>query len=265
MSEPAAFFLPHGDRFEPTVLTRGPWRLEHQHGGPPAALIVRAIEQITGEPESFQLVRFTIDFVRPVPIEPVTVRIEQVRESRRVRGFVAEILAGAETAARATALVVRTEPPAWTAEPGGSLLEPLPEGSEPFVFPFFRAPIGYHTAVELRLARGVFGSGRASAWMRQRVPLVSGESPSPAQRLLLMADSGSGVGATVDPVRFVPFINADLNVSLHRLPEGEWIGLDAATTLEPHGLGLTRTRLYDMRGLVGEGLQALVAGRMGPA
>ena len=264
MSEPTAFFLPHGDHFEPTVLTRGPWRLEHQHGGPPAALMARAIEQAMGAADSFQLARFTIDFVRPVPIEPVTVRIEQVRESRRVWGFVAEISAGGEVAARATALVVRTEPPAWTPEPGQSF-QPLPDGSQPFQFPFFRAPIGYHTAVELRLARGVFGSGRASAWMRQRVPLVSGESPSPAQRLLLVADSGSGVGATIDPVRFAPFINADLNVSLHRLPQGEWIGLDAVTTLEPHGLGLTRTALHDVQGLLGEGLQALVAGRMDPA
>ncbi|HTY77094.1 MAG TPA: thioesterase family protein [Candidatus Bathyarchaeia archaeon] len=265
MSEPVAFFLPHGDHFEPTVLTRGPWRLEHQHGGPPAALMVRAIEQATGAAESFQIARFTMDFMRPVPIEPVTVQVEQVRESRRVRGFVAEIRAGGEMAARATALLVRTEPPAWTAEPAESLLEPLPDASNLYQFPFFRAPTGYHTATELRLAGGVFGSGRASAWMRQVVPLVPGETPSPAQRLLLVADSGSGVGATVDPVRFAPFINADLNVSLHRLPEGEWIGLDAATTLEPHGLGLTRTRLYDVRGPVGEGLQALVAGRMGPA
>jgi hypothetical protein len=100
--------------------------------------------------------------------------------------------------------------------------------------------------------------------MRQRVPLVLGEMPSPAQRILVIADSGSGVGATLDPVRFVPFINADLNVSLHRLPDGEWIGLDAVTTLEPHGVGLTRTSLYDMRGAIGEGLQALLAGQMGP-
>ena len=79
-----------------------------------------------------------------------------------------------------------------------------------------------------------------------------------------MADSGSGVGAVLDPVRFVPFVNADLSVSLHRLPDGEWIGLDSVTTLEPHGVGLTRTGLYDVHGAIGQGLQALVAGRMDP-
>ena len=264
MSEPAAFFERDGTHFRPTVLTRGPWRPEHQHGGPPAALMVRAIERVADEADSLQLARFTIDFIRPVPIQPLTVRVEQVRDGRRARGYAAVLWAGEQAVARATALVVRAERPAPRPAPSPERLLPLPDDAEPFQFPFFRAPIGYHTAVESRLARGVIGSGRASAWMRQRVPLVLGEAPSPAQRILVMADSGSGVGATLDPVRSVPFINADLNVSLHRLPDGEWMGLDAVTTLEPHGVGLTRTGLYDIHGAIGQGLQALVAGQMGP-
>jgi hypothetical protein len=264
MSQPAAFFEQDGDRFGPTVLTRGPWRPEHQHGGPPAALMARAIERAAGERDLFQLARFTIDFLRPVPIEPLTVRVEQARDGRRVRGYAAVLWAGEQAVARATALVVRAEPVAPSPAPVRELLLPLPAEAEPFQFPFFRSPIGYHTAVESRLARGVVGSGRAAVWMRQRVPLVIGEIPSPAQRILVMADSGSGVGAMLDPAGLVPFINADLSVSLHRLPEGEWMGLDAVTTIEAHGIGLTRTGLYDVRGPIGQGLQALVAGQTGP-
>jgi acyl-CoA thioesterase len=259
MSEPVAFFEQDGERFIPSVLTRGPWRPEHQHGGPPSALMARAIE---GEAGSLHLARFTIDFVRPVPIEPLTLRLERTRDGRRAQGYEVELCADGQVVARATALVMRAEPAAAPSEVLRELLEPPPSESEPFQFPFFRSSIGYHTATESRLARGRVGSGKAALWMRQRVPLVAGETPSPAQRILLMADSGSGVGAVLDPVRFMPFINADLSVSLHRLPEGEWMGLDAVTTVEPHGIGLTRTRLYDRQGLIGEGLQALVAGRM---
>src|SRR5439155_139802 len=75
---------------------------------------------------------------------------------------------------------------------------PLPEASAPFQFPFFREAHGYHTAMETRLARGEFGSGRAAAWMRQRVPLVPGAPPSPLERVLIAADSGSGVSAAMD-------------------------------------------------------------------
>src|SRR5215475_2186507 len=247
MSEPSAFFEQDGARFIPSVLTRGPWRPEHQHGGPPSALMARAIED---EAESFHLARFTI-------------RVEQVRDGRRARNYVVELSGDDDlVVARATALVLRPAPATSDVAILRERLDPPPAQSEPFVFPFFRASVGYHTAIESRVARGRVGSGKAALWMCQRVPLVAGEVPSPAQRILLMADSGSGVGAVLDPVSFAPFINADLSVSLHRLPEGEWMGLEAVTTIEPHGVGLTRTRLYDLHGPIGEGLQSLVAGRM---
>jgi acyl-Coa thioesterase superfamily protein/acyl-CoA thioesterase superfamily protein len=260
MSEETAFFILERGCLIPTVLTRGPWSPVHQHGGPPSAVMARAIEQATGEPGAGHMIRFTVDFVRPVPMEPLSVSVEQVRDGRRARGYAAVLSAGGQAVARATALVVCTEPvtppPVPVQEP---LLPPAGE-STPFQFPFFRDRVGYHTGVETRLARGTFGSGHAAAWMRLRVPLVHGETPSPAQRVLAVADSGSGVGAAFDPARYVPFINADLSVSLHRLPDGEWIGLEAVTTLEPHGIGLTRTGLYDTLGPIGVGLQGLVVG-----
>lgn len=261
MSEEAAFFVLEGERLVPTALTRGPWHPIHQHGGPPAAVMARAVEQAAGEPESLHLIRFTVDFVRPVPMQPLAVSVEQVRDGRRARGYAAVLSAGGQAVARATVLVVRTEPVTPPPTPVQEPLVPPPGEATPFQFPFFRDPVGYHTGVETRMARGTFGSGRAAAWMRLRVPLVLGEAPSPAQRVLAVADSGSGIGAAFDPARLVPFINADLTVSLHRLPDGEWVGLDAMTALEPHGIGLTRTGLYDTRGPIGEGLQGLVVGQ----
>jgi len=261
MSEESAFFVLEGDRLVPTVLTRGPWSPTHQHGGPPSAVMARAIERAAGEPDSLHLTRFSVDFVRPVPMEPLTVSVERVRDGRRARGYAAVLSAGGQTVARATALVVRTEPVAPPPVPVQAPLLPTADDSAPFQFPFFRDPVGYHTGVETRMARGTFGSGRAAAWMRLRVPLVMGEIPSPAQRVLTVADSGSGIGAAFDPERLVPFINADLTVALYRFPDGEWIGLDAVTALEPNGIGLTRTGLYDLRGPIGEGLQGLVIGQ----
>jgi len=261
MSEAPAFFVEEGERLVPTELTRGPWSSIHQHGGPPSAVMARAVERATGEPESLRLTRFTIDFVRPVPMEPLTVLVERVRDGRRVRGYAAILSSGSQMVARATALVVRTEEVEPAPTPEGEPLLPPPDASAPFLIPFFRDPVGYHTGMETRMARGTFGSGRAAAWMRMRVPLVLGEIPSPAQRVLVVADSGSGIGAAFDPARFVPFINADLTVALHRLPHGEWIGLDALTALEAHGIGLTRTSLHDVRGPIGQGLQGLVIGQ----
>jgi acyl-CoA thioesterase len=53
-------------------------------------------------------------------------------------------------------------------------------------------------------------------------------------------------------------VNGDLTIALHRVPAGEWMCLDAATTGESHGIGLTRARLWDTTGLVGRSLQTLL-------
>ena len=90
---------------------------------------------------------------------------------------------------------------------------------------------GYLSAVEFRFERGSFDEpGPAMGWGRQKVPLLDGETPTGWQRVLVLADSGSGISLALDPTRY-PAINCDLSVTLHRDPVTEWVGLDAATTI----------------------------------
>ena len=96
-----------------------------------------------------------------------------------------------------------------------------------------------------------------SAWTRPRIPLLAGEESSPMERILLVADSGSGVSATLPPSEFI-FINVDLTVTLPREPASEWILLEAATSIGADGTGMALTRLSDPVGPCGRGLQTLV-------
>jgi acyl-Coa thioesterase superfamily protein len=118
--------------------------------------------------------------------------------------------------------------------------------------------VGYHTAMEYRFVEGAFlEPGPAVVWMRMRHPLVEGEEPSPLQRVLTAADSGNGVSATLDWRRYL-FVNVDLSVHLERLPEGEWVCLDAVTLPQPNGVGTADTVLRDERGRIGRALQTLL-------
>jgi Acyl-CoA thioesterase C-terminal domain len=98
--------------------------------------------------------------------------------------------------------------------------------------------------------------GPATAWLEMKVPLVEGEVPSPLVRVLVAADSGNGVSCALDPERYL-FVNTDLNVFLHRPPEGEWIGMDSRALVDGSGVGLTETVLHDRSGPVGRALQTL--------
>ena len=93
--------------------------------------------------------------------------------------------------------------------------------------------------------------------MRPRVALVAGEEVTPLQRVLVAADSGNGVSAALDWRRYL-FINVDLSVHLHRMPEGEWVCLDAITLPEPDGVGMADSALFDERGPIGRAVQTLL-------
>jgi hypothetical protein len=255
-----AFFVPDGDAWVATSHTRGPWSPAHQHGGPPAALIAHVVQ--TAAPD-VSIVRVTVDFLRPVPIARLHVHLEPLREGAKVQRWVARLLHGDIVVAHAVLVLVRPDAVNVTPLADAAPL-PSPEASRPSQFPFFREADGYHTAMELRLALGEWGTGRAAAWMRQRVPLVPHALPSPLERVLIAADSASGISAAIDH-RVQSAINADLTVALSRPLEGEWVGLDSVSTYQPSGIGLADTRICDGRGTIGRGLQGLVLGaRRGP-
>jgi hypothetical protein len=193
-----------------------------------------------------------------VPIAPLTVKAEVLRAGAKVQRLRAALLdAEGRELVHTSAVALRTAPtlPASLVEAA----EPPrpPEESAPFEFHFFPNTVAYHRAMEARAARGTWGTGTMAVWMRTRVPLVASETPSPLQRLLIAADSASGVAVALEPGRH-SWVNADLTVAVHRAPEGEWVCLDAVTTTEAHGVALTRARLWDTRGPVGVSLQSLV-------
>ena len=129
--------------------------------------------------------------------------------------------------------------------------------------PFFPVPydVGYHAAMEVRFGAGSFReAGPATAWMRMRVPLVDGEQPSPLTRVLVAADSGNGVSNVLDFDRYL-FVNADLTVHLLRYPAGEWVCLEAATSIDRAGIGLADTALHDEQGRIGRCAQSLFVAR----
>ena len=256
-----AFYAPDGDGFVASDLTRGPWDEQSQHAGPPCALLGRALD-LSGAIEAAQLVRVTYEIVRPVPIARLETRTEIVRPGRNVELIEGELLHEGEPVVRARAWRIRTA----DVEIDRAAPEPaaIPGPGTAATQAFFPVPwdVGYHTAMEVRFVEGGFVEpGPARAWMRMRVPLIEGEEPRPLDRVLVAADSGNGVSAPLDYRRYI-FINTDLTVNLRRLPEGEWVCLDAVTYPERTGIGLSDTALHDERGMIGRATQArLVAER----
>jgi hypothetical protein len=258
---PAALFLPDGDLLVPTEHTRGPWAPDAQHGGPPAALLARAVEAAPA-PVPMQLVRLAVRLLRPVPLRPVRARVEVVRDGRRVQLVEAalEDEDGAELS-RASGLRIRClDEPLELPDGDGTLPPPPGPDQAPPSVHAPQPPSFVETGVELRFVRGsIRRRGPATVWVRLGHPVVLGEPPSPMMRAAAAADFGNGVSSLLDWQSSL-FINPDLTVYLHRPPRGEWICLDARTELSPGGAGVAHSALSDLHGTVGHALQALLVG-----
>ena len=253
---PDSFYVPLGDgSWLATAHTTGPWDARAQHGGPPSALLGRAIQRC--QPRGDMIIaRFTAEILGAIPVGEIHVAARVARPGRSVELLEAVASTGGRDVARASAWrVLRTSsdpvPPRGTPPP------PLPSAAADAPPPGGWID-GYLSAVEWRHVRGHFGApGPATAWARLRYPLVAGEETGPLERVLAVADSGNGLSGELDITGW-HFINPELTVHLHREAAGEWICMDAQTVISAGGAGLATTVLADRDGQLGVGAQSLL-------
>jgi hypothetical protein len=259
MDLPDCLYEPDGDVLVPTGLIRGPWDRDFQHAGPPAALLARAVEQAAAV-EPGQAGRLAYDILRPVPLRPHRIETRTLRPGRNVEQIEATLrdAESGDALMRLNAWRLRTEALELPDGLGAPDPPPPPPGDLAGAPPkFWTEPVAYHAALDWRFIHGEFDvAGPAACWTRLRVPLVRGEPASPLERMLVMADAASGISHVLDWERWM-FINVELGIHLERLPEGEWMAMDAVTRLGPAGAGLCTSVLSDERGRVGVSTQTL--------
>ena len=59
----------------------GPWDPKLQHGAAPSSLICWAVERLPA-PVPMRVARITVDLMRPVPVAPLAIETEVLREGR---------------------------------------------------------------------------------------------------------------------------------------------------------------------------------------
>ncbi len=253
----ASFFVTDGERFVASDYARGPWNPEACHAGPPTGLLARAAEQLVPDK---QLVRITVELIRPVPMAGFRIRAAIEHDGRQVV-TTATHLEDEDGQVRVRAKGLHLAPTADEHEfPTVSIDTPPLAHSRPGGFPIattLHGLTGFRSGVSMRYPPGQDRRpGPTTAWMRT-IPLLAGEEPSPFQRICPLADSGNAIGRNAEPDE-VGFVNPDLTVVLHRPPEGLWLGSEAVSFWQPTGIGLADALLFDHRGTVGRALQTLL-------
>jgi hypothetical protein len=257
-------YLPTDDptTYESTPLANAGWYDEGQHGGALAALITGHIEKVpTLAP--MEIARLTVEIFRVVPLVPLTIKTQVVREGKRIQKIRADVTDPDGTLlSMASVQRLRTaDRPLPPAAETPSLPLALPDDShhpDPETWGVGRqGKIMFHRhAIEMREIYGGFQDrGPGAIWVRPTVPIIAGEEITPAQRVVVVADFCNGVSRTLD-FDWV-FMNSDLTVHISRYPEGEWVALDAESHYSELGRGVAAGSLWDEKAWVGRSAQTL--------
>jgi Thioesterase-like superfamily len=251
-----------GTRVHTDACAAGPWNPQLQHGGAPASLIVRYAERIPTQ-VPMRISRLTVDLLRPVPIAPLEVATEVVREGRKIQLCSVRLRANGIEVARASVLKTRIAEATLPAPIGIPALElPGPESGEIRGLPFTPPPSTFAGGVTLHAVRGggFRELGPSAIWFHAHRPIVDGEDNSPAMRAALTADFSNGISSVLSFTEWT-FINGDLSVSFARAPVGEWILLDAESWIGTDGGGIAVAQLADVHGYFARSVQGLVVER----
>lgn len=253
--------------FESTPLANAGWYAEGQHGGALAALLVGVAETIPTLTE-MEIARATIEIFRVVPLVPLQVETEVVREGKRLQTVKLEVRGPDETLL-SMALVQRLRV-ADRPLPGEAATDtnphPAPDDSartDPRSWGIGEADktMFHRDAIEIREIHGGFGTiGHGAIWVRPRMPIIAGRPVSAAQRAVIAADFCNGVSRRL-PLGDWVFMNSDLTIHIGRYPEGEWVALDARSSYSSRGRGVAAGLLWDQTRWVGRSAQTLFLDR----
>jgi Thioesterase-like superfamily len=194
--------------------------------------------------------------MRPVPTSPLKVDASVVREGKKLQLCNVDLLSDGVVVSRTRVLKLRTAtlgvPNSLTDRPTGIAwpAEPQNLGGP--------QPRDFSSLHDIRAVRGGFRElGPASVWFNTHSAIVAGQANSPAMRAAAASDFGNGI-ASVTPFAEWFYLNADLSITLSRLPVDEWILLDSRTEVDDYGRGVTFSRLGDRQGWIGHATQTLL-------
>ena len=254
---------PVGEKFCATDLVRSTWTAAIQHAAPVSALLVRALERCAARDDT-RLSRVAIDLLGPVPADgDMWVRSKVERPGKQIELISAETLARGPNGqprptARATGWRLQTLDTADLAHASAPLPRPLGEArSRDLAKNFDR---NYVHSLDWRWLTTPLNGGPGESWIKPITNLVDGETMTPLERLFAVADCANGIGSKIDITNWT-FLNNDLVVHVHRVPDGEWVGIRAETNYGPDGIATTVGTLFDETGAVGSIQQSVLVRR----
>lgn len=225
------------------------WGARHMRGMAISGAAVRAAEiaaDALGR-NDLRPVRWTIDLFRVATLVPTTATAVVVRAGRRLCLIDAQVTQEGRVVARASALYLAASASpagrAWT--PDTAFTPPsadIPRSAD--VERLYRSEGGEWTSPDLARTDAL----RKDVW-QYPIDIVEGEPLTGFQMAASVADVANA--ATNFGSGGLEFVNADVTLTLARLPQGLELGMRALTRTEEDGIAVAGVEVFDRFGRIG--------------
>ena len=243
--------------YQPTKHAQGAWNEHEQHMAPATGLLTAELQSFIPQ-ENMRIARISLDILGLIPLDDFTVTTRCIRPGRTIELIEAVMSSRGRDAIIARAWRLITQDTSVIAG-----LEDQKSIYKPEVLPAWDGmkgwPGGFIESVRL-VAEPNRRPGKGMVWMTNDIDMVEGMPTHDMVHLLGMADTANGVvprlGLGMAKLEWM-FPNTDLQIHMHRAPQGRWLGIEAVQQYGADGIGISSAILHDTQGPFGRSEQIL--------
>lgn len=239
--------------YRSTIHAQGAWNPEEQHMAVATGVMAAELELFNPRPD-MTLGRISLDILGMIHSGEFTVTTRVLRPGKTI-----ELLESVMESKGRPCIIART----WRIiKHDTTLIAGLEDQAivHPDELPDWDGmthwPGGYIASIQAR-AHGDRRAGKGIVWLNTPIEMVEGQATSDFVHLIGLIDTANGIVPRCGSDRSWAYPNLDLQIHMHRSPQGRWLGLEAIQQYGMSGVGLTSCVLHDIYGAFGHSEQIL--------
>lgn len=241
----------------PTKHAQGAWNEHEQHMAPATGIIAHELALFSPKP-NLRIARLGLDILGLIPLKEFTITTQIIRPGKTIELVESVMSSGGRDCIVARAWRLLTQDTSPIAGLEDKALCKLPEQLDSWegmkVWPG-----GFIESISV-VADAKRRAGKGVVWLTTDLDMVEREATIDFVRIMGLVDTANGVvpraGAAMSDMQWA-FPNTDLQIHMHRLPQGKWLGIEAVQQYGDDGIGLTSAVLHDIKGPFGRSEQIL--------
>ncbi|AMT97804.1 MULTISPECIES: thioesterase family protein [Psychrobacter] len=243
--------------YQPTKHAQGAWNEHEQHMAPATGVLTAELNGYAPQ-HNMRIARISLDILGLIPLDDFTITTRCIRPGKTIELIEAVMSSRGRDAIIARAWRLMTQD---TSEIAG--IEDQQSAHKPEDLSAWDGmkgwPGGFIESVRL-VTDTQRRPGRGMIWITNDFEMVEGVPTDDLVHLLGMVDTANGVvprvGLGLSKLEWM-FPNTDLQIHMHRKPQGRWLGIEAVQQYGDDGIGLTSGILHDTQGPFGRSEQIL--------